>query len=177
MLQILTIHEAYPGHYVQLEYGNQNPSLIRRVLYSGVYAEGWAVYTEQMMLDQGYGNGDLALRLHQLKFYIRAVLNAILDYRMHCTDMTDKEAMELLMGRGFQTEGEAFGKVQRAKQSQCQLSTYFVGRTAFYNLRNNVQRKMGDKFDLGKFHEKVLNQGTIAVKYLPQLVTGENSSR
>jgi uncharacterized protein (DUF885 family) len=170
MLQVLTIHEAYPGHYVQLEYGNLNPSLIRKVFSSGVYAEGWAVYTEQMILDQGYGEGDLSLRLHQLKFYLRAVLNAILDYRMHCTEMTDEDAMKLLMGRGFQTEGEAFGKVQRAKQSSCQLSTYFVGRNAFYNLRQKVQRKEGAEFDLGKFHEKVLNQGTISVKYLPELL-------
>ena len=69
MLQILTIHEAYPGHYVQLEYSNRYPSLVRKVLWSGTFAEGWAVYTEQMMLDQGYGDGDLSLRLHQLKFY------------------------------------------------------------------------------------------------------------
>ncbi len=170
MLQILTIHEAYPGHYVQLEYGNRNPSLIRKVLYSGVYAEGWAVYTEQMMLDQGYGDGDLSLRMHQLKFYLRAVLNAILDHKMHCTAMTDDEAMALLTGRGFQTEGEAFGKVQRAKQSSCQLSTYFIGRMAFYTLRQKVQRRDGEAFDLGKYHEAVLNQGTISVKYLPELM-------
>src|SRR5256712_12187497 len=69
MLQILTIHEGYPGHYVQLAYANRTPSLIRRVLGSGVFAEGWAVYGEQMMLDQGYGERDLALRLLQLKFY------------------------------------------------------------------------------------------------------------
>ena len=169
MLQILTIHEAYPGHYVQLEYGNRHPSLIRKVLYSGVYAEGWAVYTEQMMLDQGYGDGDLSLRLHQLKFYIRAVLNAILDHKMHCANMSDADAMKLLTERGFQTEGEAFGKVQRSKQSSCQLSTYFIGRMAFYNLRQTVQRRDGDKFDLAKFHEAVLNQGTISVKYLPEL--------
>ncbi len=87
MLQILTIHEAYPGHYVQLEYSNREPSLIRRVLQSGVFIEGWAVYTEQMMLDQGYGNGELALRLNQLKFYLRAVVNAILDHKMHCTQI------------------------------------------------------------------------------------------
>ena len=97
MLQILTIHEAYPGHYVQLEYANRNPSLIRRVLGSGVYIEGWAVYTEQTMLDQGYGEGDLPLRLIQLKFYLRAVANAILDHSMHCTGMTDDEAMELIV--------------------------------------------------------------------------------
>ncbi len=170
MLQILTIHEAYPGHYVQLEYGNRHPSLIRKVFYSGVFAEGWAVYTEQMMLDQGYGDGDLALRLHQLKFYIRAVLNAILDHRMHCSNMTDEEGLRLLIDRGFQTEAEAVGKIQRAKQSSCQLSTYFVGRTAFYRLRQKVQRDRGDAFDLGKFHEETLSHGTLPVKYLPELV-------
>jgi len=170
MLQILTIHEAYPGHYVQLDYSNRVRSPIRKILSSGVFAEGWAVYTEQMMLDQGYGDGDLALRLHQLKFYLRAVLNAILDHSMHCTNITDEEALRLLIDRGYQTEGEAYGKVQRAKQSSCQLSTYFVGRTAFYRLRQNVQRARGEKFDLGQFHEQVLNCGTIPVKYLPELV-------
>ncbi|CAN5176965.1 DUF885 domain-containing protein [soil metagenome] len=170
MLQILTIHEAYPGHYVQLEYANRNPSLIRKVLSSGVYIEGWAVYTEQMMLDQGYGNGNPALRMQQLKFYLRAVLNAILDHHMHCSNWTDEQAMKLLMDRGFQTEGEALGKVQRAKQQSGQLSTYFVGRTAHYRLRVNVSRAHGDKFDLAKFHEAVLNEGSVPVKYLPELV-------
>ncbi len=170
MLQILTVHEAYPGHYVQLMYSNRCPSLVRKVLSSGVFAEGWAVYTEQMMLDQGYGSGDLSLRLHQLKFYQRAVLNALLDHRMHCTAMTDDEALRLLVDRGFQTEGEAVGKILRAKQSSCQLSTYFVGRTAFYTLRQKVQRAAGDAFDLGKYHEAVLSHGTPPVKYLPQLL-------
>lgn len=170
MLQILTIHEAYPGHYVQLAYSNRCPSLVRKLLYSGTFAEGWAVYTEQMMLDQGYGDGDPSLRLHQLKFYQRAVINAILDHRMHCSGMTDDEALRLLIDRGFQTEAEAVGKVARAKQSSTQLSTYFVGRTAFYRLRQDVQRKHGDKFDLAKFHEAVLSHGTLPVKYLPELV-------
>jgi uncharacterized protein (DUF885 family) len=170
MLQILTIHEAYPGHYVQLAYANRHPSLIRKILYSGTFAEGWAVYTEQMMLDQGYGEGDLSLRLHQLKFYQRAVLNAILDHKMHCANMTDEAALQLLVGRGFQTEAEAIGKIQRAKQSSTQLSTYFVGRTAFDRLRQQVQRRQGEQFDLGKFHEAVLSHGTLPVKYLPELV-------
>jgi uncharacterized protein (DUF885 family) len=170
MLHILTIHEAYPGHYVQLEYGNRNPSLIRKVLYSGVFAEGWAVYTEQMMLDQGYGKGDLALRLNQLKFYLRAVANAILDHKMHCTQMSDEEALTFLTKRCFQSEGEALGKIVRAKQSSTQLSTYFVGRTAFYRLRQAVEREQGEKFDLGRYHEAVLDHGTLPVKYLPELV-------
>jgi uncharacterized protein (DUF885 family) len=170
MLQILTIHEAYPGHYVQLAYSNRCPSPVRKILSSGTFAEGWAVYTEQMMLDQGYGAGDLSLRLHQLKFYIRAVLNAILDNKMHTAQLSDDEALKMLLERGFQTEAEAVGKIARAKQSSTQLSTYFVGRTAFYRLRQTVQRSQGEKFDLAKFHEAVLSHGTLPVKYLPELV-------
>lgn len=170
MLKVLTIHEAYPGHYVQLEYSNRNPSVIRRALSSGVFAEGWAVYTERMMLDQGFGDGDLALRLNQLKFYLRAIVNSILDYEMHCRGMTDEQAMDLLMNRAFQAEGEAAGKVIRAKLTSCQLSTYYVGRTAFHRLRQQVQRELGDRFDLKRFHEEALSHGTLPVKFLPELV-------
>ncbi len=141
MLQVLTIHEAYPGHYVQLDYSNRNPSLIRRVLGSGVYIEGWAVYCEQMMLDQGYGDGDLALRLMQLKFQLRPLINAILDHKMHCGEMTDEEAMRLMVDDGYQSEGEARLKVIRAKQTSCQLSTYFVGRTAMCRLRERRPKR------------------------------------
>ncbi len=170
MLQILTLHEAYPGHYVQLEYSNRSRSLIRRVLQSGVFIEGWAVYTEQMMLDQGYGDRDLALRLTQLKFYLRAVANAILDHRMHCATMTDEEALKFLMEGAFQSEGEARLKIIRAKQSSVQLSTYFVGRMAHYRLRQRMEHEPGDPFDLGRFHEAVLDHGSVPVKYLPELV-------
>ncbi|MDA1232440.1 MAG: DUF885 domain-containing protein, partial [Planctomycetota bacterium] len=170
MLQVLTIHEAYPGHYVQLEYSNRCPSLIRRVLQSGVFIEGWAVYTEQMMLDQGYGDGNLALRLNQLKFYLRAVANTILDHKMHCTMMSDDEAYVFLTEGAYQSEGEARLKIIRAKQSSTQLSTYFVGRMAHYRLRQQVQRELADQFELGRFHEAVLDHGSVPMKYLPELV-------
>jgi uncharacterized protein (DUF885 family) len=151
MLQILTIHEAYPGHYVQLEYANRNPSIVRKVLHSGPYVEGWAVYTEQTMLDQGYGDGDLRLRLMQLKFYLRAVANAIITHRMHCLDATDAEIENFLINDAFQSEAEAHGKVIRTKQSSTQLSTYFVGRMAMYRLRQAIERDMGENFDLPGF--------------------------
>lgn len=170
MIQILTIHEAYPGHYVQLEYANRHPSLIRKVLGSGTYIEGWAVYTEKMLLDQGCGAGDLALRLTQLKFYLRAVVNAILDHQMHCLGLSDEQAMDLLVKGAFQSEGEARLKVIRAQQSSVQLSTYFVGRMAHYNLRQAIQRQMGDTFQLGRYHEAVLAPGAVPVKYLDELV-------
>ncbi len=101
MLQILTIHEAYPGHYVQLERANRTPSLIRRVFQSGPFVEGWAVYGEVTMLNEGYGGGDLRLRLMQQKFYLRAVANAILDHKMHCAQMSDEEAMKFLTRGGL----------------------------------------------------------------------------
>lgn len=170
MLQILTIHEAYPGHYVQLEYANRVPSLVRKVIGSGTYIEGWAVYTERMMLDQGYGNGDLALRLNQLKFYLRAVANAILDHRMHCSGWSDEEALTFLVRDAYQTEGEARLKVIRAKQSSVQLSTYFAGRTAMMRLRNEIQRELGDAFSLGRYHEAVLSAGSVPVRLLPEIV-------
>ncbi len=170
MLQILTIHEAYPGHYVQLEYSARVLSLVRRVLGSGVYIEGWAVYTEQTLLDQGYGDGDLALRLNQLKFYLRAVVNAILDHKLHCANMSDEEAIKLMTEGAFQSEEEARQKLIRAKQSSTQLSTYFVGRMAHVRLREQMQRELGDKFDLTHYHEAVLTQGSVPVKYLPELV-------
>jgi uncharacterized protein (DUF885 family) len=170
MLQILTIHEGYPGHYVQLERANGNPSLIRRVYQSGPFVEGWAVYGEVTMLNEGYGGGDLRLRLMQQKFYLRAVANAILDNKMHCTQISDAEAMKFLTEDAFQSEGEAKLKLIRAKQSSTQLSTYFVGRMAHYRLHQQVERELGGKFDLARYHEAVLSHGSVPVKYLPELV-------
>jgi uncharacterized protein (DUF885 family) len=170
MLRILTIHEAYPGHYVQLEWSNRCPSLVRRVIQSGAFIEGWAVYTEQMMLDQGYGDGDLALRLMQLKFYLRAVANAVLDQGMHCEGWTDEKALAFLMDDAFQAEGEARLKIIRAKQSSVQLSTYFAGRAAHHRLRQEIQREQGDRFELGRYHEAVLSHGSVPMKFLPALV-------
>ena len=173
MLQILTIHEAYPGHYVQLNYANRNPSLIRRVLQSGAYVEGWAVYGEVTMLNEGYGGGDPRLRLMQLKFYLRAVANSILDYQMHCTQMTDAEAMKFLTEGAFQSEGEAKLKVIRAQQSSVQLSTYFVGRMAHYRLHQQMERELGDRFDLSRYHAAVLSTSSIPPKFLPELVRAQ----
>jgi uncharacterized protein (DUF885 family) len=173
MLQILTIHEAYPGHYVQLEFANRNPSLIRRVFQSGPFVEGWAVYGEITMLNEGYGEGDLRLRLMQQKFYLRAVANAILDHQMHCTQMNDAEAMRFLTQDAFQSEGEAKLKIIRAKQSSVQLSTYFVGRMAHYRLRQQIERELGDKFVLGRYHDAVISHGSLPLKYLPELVRAQ----
>src|SRR5439155_22306357 len=131
-----------------------------------------------MMLDEGYGEGEgeLKLRLHQLKWYLRTVCNAILDHKMHCTEITDEDAIQFLILRAFQSEAEAILKILRAKQSSCQLSTYFVGRMAFQRLRRSVQNELGERFELGRFHEAALDHGSIPVKYLPE-VTRERLKR
>ena len=170
MMRILTLHEAYPGHYVQLEYGNRHPSIIRKVLSSGVYIEGWAVHMEQVMLDEGFAKGDPLLRLLQLKWYLRAVANAILDQGMHCEQWTDEKALRFLVDDAFQSEGEAFGKITRAKQSSCQLSTYFVGRTAMHELRKATETRLGRKFNLKTYHHAVLGVGAVPVKHLEVLI-------
>ena len=113
------------------------------------------------------------MRLTQLKFYLRAVANAILDHRMHCENLTDDEAMDLLVKQAFQSDGEAKLKVIRAKQSSVQLSTYFTGRMAHYRLRQQIQKEQGDKFVLGRYHEAVLANGSIPLKFLPELVREE----
>lgn len=172
MLKILTIHEAYPGHYVQFAHANGIPSLIRKLLPSGSYVEGWAVFGEGLMLDEGFGRGDLRLRLMQLKFYLRAVANSILDYEMHCTPMTDEAAMKFLTVEAYQSEGEARLKVIRAKQSSVQLSTYFVGRMAFFRLHQTMARELNGRFELARYHDAVLNCGAVPPKYLAELVRG-----
>lgn len=170
MMRILTLHEAYPGHYVQLEYGNRHPSLIRKVLASGVYIEGWAVHMEQVMLDEGYAVNDAPLRLLQLKWYLRAVANAILDQGMHCDNWTDEKALRFLVDEAYQSEGEAIGKITRSKQSSCQLSTYFVGRTAMHDVRLETQARLGKKFNLRNYHHAVLGVGAVPVRHLGTLI-------
>ena len=121
------------------------------------------------MLNEGYGGGDLRLRLMQQKFYLRAVANAILDHKMHCENMSDEEAMRFLTQDAFQSEGEARLKLIRAKQSSVQLSTYFVGRMAHFRLHQQIERELGDKFSLSRYHEAVLEHGSVPLKYLPEL--------
>jgi uncharacterized protein (DUF885 family) len=110
------------------------------------------------------------LRLMQQKFYLRAVANAILDHKMHCAQLSDEEAMKFLTEDAFQSQGEAKLKLIRARQSSTQLSTYFVGRMAHYRLHQQIERELGDHFDLARYHEAVLSHGSLPVKYLPELV-------
>lgn len=199
MLEILSIHEAIPGHFVQLYYGKREPSKVRRVLQNGAFVEGWAVYTEQVMIDAGYrGIGPSAeaerpaeipkgvwavmvdpelrakaIALHALKFYLRTVTNAILDHGVHAGSMTREEALDLMIARSYQQEGEAVGKWTRAQLTSTQLSTYFAGARAWKKLRAEAEARGG--FSMSQFHADALSHGAPPVGALPRLMgwTGE----
>ncbi len=127
-LRVLTIHEAVPGHYLQLAWSNRCASLARAVFGSGVFAEGWAVYVTQVMMDAGYGADDPALMLAHWKYFLRATTNTLMDIRIHTGSMTEDEAMALMVEGGFQERSEAAEKWNRARLSSTQLCSYFLGK-------------------------------------------------
>jgi uncharacterized protein (DUF885 family) len=142
MLRLLSIHEAVPGHYLQGVYANRCPSIARAIFWSGVFAEGWAVYVTQVMIDLGFGADDPALLLTHWKFYLRAVTNAMIDVAIHTAGMTEDEAVSLMVDGGFQEEAEARAKYDRARLSSTQLCTYFVGSMEMWDLERERRRRL-----------------------------------
>jgi uncharacterized protein (DUF885 family) len=173
ILQILNIHEAIPGHYTQLVYSNQSPSLIKSLFGNSAMIEGWAVYTERMMLENGYGNNEDEMWLMYYKWNLRSTCNTILDNSVHTKDMSREDAMHLLIDEAFQQKTEAENKWKRVSVTQVQLCCYFTGYTEIYDFREELKKKMGDKFDLKKFHEKFLSYGSTPVKYIKELMLAE----
>jgi hypothetical protein len=144
----LIVHEAMPGHYLQLQHSRRftgSATAIRASLRSGSFVEGWAVYAEQVMAEHGYpGNGDpRAVRMQQLKMQLRMIINTILDARVHGHGMTERDAMRLMTGRGYQEDGEAAGKWRRALLTSAQLSTYYVGYTEVCDLAAELKAAGG----------------------------------
>lgn len=173
ILQILNIHEAIPGHYTQLVYSNQSPSLIKAILGNGTMIEGWAVYTELMMLENGYGNDELEMWLMYYKWNLRTVCNTILDYSVHTQNFSKEDAFNLLVNEAFQQQAEAEGKWKRATLTQVQLCSYFTGFKEIYEFREEYRSKLGEEFDLKKFHEKFLSYGSAPVKDIRALMLAE----
>jgi uncharacterized protein (DUF885 family) len=172
ILQILNIHEAIPGHYTQLVYSNQSPSIIKAILGNGAMIEGWAVYTEKMMLESGYKNSD-EMWLMYYKWNLRTVCNTILDNSVHTRNMSKEAAIGLLTKEAFQQEAEAQGKWRRATLSQVQLCSYFTGYSEIYDFREQLKKEQGKDFNLKQFHEKFLSYGSAPVKYIKTLMQKE----
>jgi uncharacterized protein (DUF885 family) len=170
MIRDLTVHEAMPGHYLQLAHANEfkAPTMVRAIFSSGTFIEGWAVYTEQMMAEQGYGGPEV--KMQQLKMRLRAIANAILDQSIHAGKMSEQEAMNLMTKETFQQEGEAVAKWKRARLTSAQLSTYFVGVSEHLDLREAAKKKLGSSFDLKKYNDQVISYGSPPVKYVRELM-------
>jgi uncharacterized protein (DUF885 family) len=173
-LQWLSIHEALPGHYIQFEHLNniqpERRRLLRSLYANGAYVEGWAEYIAQVMMDEGFLDNDPRFRMVMRKIRLRVISNAILDIKMHTMNMTDQEAMDLMIKESFQTQAEADGKLQRAKLSSTQLPTYYVGIREWFALREKYQAAAGKNFNLLKFHDLVLDEGPLPVPVVEKLV-------
>jgi uncharacterized protein (DUF885 family) len=166
----LTVHEAMPGHFLQLAVANRYPSTLRAVLASGVFIEGWAVYTEQLMAEEGLLDGDPLMRLIALKWYLRSIANALIDQAIHVDGMQREEAMRLMIEDTFQEEREAAAKWIRAQLTSTQLSTYFVGYQEHRDLREEAERKWGKDFSLKRYHDAVISFGSPPVQYVRALL-------
>jgi uncharacterized protein (DUF885 family) len=166
----LTMHEAMPGHYLQLMHANRYGSPLRAVLDSGTFIEGWAVYGERVMVEQGFKENDPLMHLIQLKWYLRTIANAILDQGVHVDGMTHAEAMHLMTYDTFQEEREAEGKWTRAQLTSAQLPTYFVGLQEHLVLREEAKQRWGGGFNLKRYHDAVLSYGSPPVRYVRELM-------
>jgi uncharacterized protein (DUF885 family) len=173
-LQWLSIHEALPGHYVQFEHLNniqpERRRLLRSLYGNGAYVEGWAEYIAQVMMDEGFLDNSPEFRIVMRKIRLRVIANAILDIKMHTMDMSDREALDLMMKDSFQTQAEADGKLLRVKLSSTQLPTYYVGIREWFALRKKYEAAAGKNFSLMKFHDAVLDEGPLPVPVVGKLV-------
>ncbi len=176
-IHVLSVHEGVPGHFLQLALSNRYPSTLRHVLQSGPMIEGWAEYSERVMIDAGYLDNDPLARLIFMKWYLRAVTNAIIDAAIHVDGMTRDAAMKLMIEGAFQEEREAAGKWVRAQLSSTQLSTYFVGYREHVDMRAAVEEAWGDEFTLRRYHDQALSYGSPPVKYIRALILGEDIPR
>lgn len=172
-IQDIAVHEAMPGHYVQLFHGNSYNGVLRAVLSSGSFVEGWAVYAERLMVEEGFLKHDPLYKLTQLKVYLRTITNALIDQLIHCENMTEAEMMKLLTETAFQEEREAAGKWRRAQLSYTQLSTYFVGFVEHFEARKAYKAKMGEKFNIKKYNDSILSFGMPPVKFARALLLDE----
>ncbi|WP_454803863.1 DUF885 domain-containing protein [Mucilaginibacter phyllosphaerae] len=168
ILQILCIHEAIPGHYTQLVYANQSPSLIKSVLGNGAMVEGWAVFSEQEMIDAGFGDNAPEMRLMWYKWHLRSVCNTILDYSVHAGGMTKEQAVKLLTKEAFQQQAEADGKWNRVSVSSVQLTSYFTGYKEINALHDEWKKKQANNYKLKQFNEKFLSYGSAPVKFIKE---------
>ncbi|MGI8534813.1 MAG: DUF885 domain-containing protein [Candidatus Limnocylindrales bacterium] len=196
MLRLLCIHEGVPGHYLQLAWSNRNPSLVRSIFANGMFAEGWAVYVTQVMMDLGYGSDDPALMLSHWKFYLRSITNAIMDVEVHAGSMDETQALDLMINGGFQEPDEARAKWLRARLTSTQLCTYYLGSLEMWEMELTARRQAASRvgadpealpaprivgalgetpgFDYRTHLESVISQGSPAIKWVARILAARS---
>ncbi len=172
-LQILSIHEAMPGHDLQGWYSNKSRSIVKAVFGNGAMIEGWAVYTQRMMLDNGWASNQPEMWLMFYKWSLRECCNVITDYGIHCLNYSKDDVVQMLKYQAFQEDAQIEEKYHRATISQVQLCSYYTGATEINALRDAYQQKNGNAYSLKDFHEKFLSYGSAPVKYISALMLGE----
>jgi uncharacterized protein (DUF885 family) len=172
-IQHLTVHEAMPGHYVQGEYANEvrprSRRLLRAIYGNGPYIEGWAVYAQKFMADEGYENGTPGYRLTLDKQMLRLLANLILDVRLQTMGMTDQQALDLMTRQAYQESEEATAKLQRAKLTSCQLPTYYAGLEGWLTARDHYASRFPDRSPK-QFRESALREGAVPLPELDRLL-------
>jgi uncharacterized protein (DUF885 family) len=173
-LQLMSMNEAMPGHFVQFQHANRLQPLARRLLRTlyanGPYVQGWGIYAQQLMLDAGYRHEDRDLQLAQLKLRLRVIADAILDIRLHTRGMSDEQALDLLVRDAYQEREEALAKLQRARLSCFQLVFYYAGWKEWLELRSDYQARHPRDFTLRGFHDRALDEGAVTLPTLAALL-------
>jgi len=168
------IHEAYPGHYVQFLWVKRLSSKVRKLVYCSSNVEGWAHYTEQMMLDEGYGGGDPKLRMGQLQDALLRDARFIAGIEMHTGNMTMDQAREFFIREGYQVPAVADIETKRGTSDPTYL-VYTLGKLQILKLRDDYKKKLGDKFTLQEFHDRFMEQGGVPLVIIRRTLLGDNS--
>lgn len=173
MLSDVSVHEVYPGHYVQFLNNRLNPDEVRTLYYSGANAEGWGLYCEQMMLDEGLHGGDPRYRLAQLQMALQRACRYLVGIRMHTQTMTVEQAEQFFEHNGYMTEHNSMVEALRGTEDPGYLR-YQLGKLMILKLREDLKKKEGASFEIGKFHDEFLKQGAMPLKLIRRAMLGED---
>ncbi len=169
VMQVITIHEAFPGHYIQFLYSKEYPTKTRKLTFCGTNAEGWAHYCEQMALEEGYGNGDPKIQLAQLSEALLRDCRYVVGIKLHTQGMTVEQGTDVFVKEGFQEPANAFEEARRGAYNPTYLY-YTLGKLQIYKLRDDYRKAKGSAYKLEIFHNEFVRQGDIPIKMVRRIL-------
>ena len=171
VMDIITVHEVFPGHFTQFIFANQFPTKTRKLYSSSSNAEGWAHYAEQMMVEEGFGNGDPKLKLAQLSEALLRDCRYVVGIKLHTQGMTVAEGAKVFVEKGFQEPANAYEEARRGAYNPTYLY-YTLGKLQVYKLREDYRKAKGSAFNLARFHADFVKQGAIPIKLIRRILLG-----